>query len=85
MKGVIRLMGLFCLELYLNLLNMFETDDLWKDLKELKDDAIQTYNSPELRAARNNALDKMFEVFNIAIGTSFNVDTYFFFQSNIEG
>ena len=85
MKGIIHLMGLFCLELYPNLLDMFGTDDLRKDLKVLKDDAIQTYKSPELRAARNSALNKMFEVFNIVTGTSLNVDTYSFFQSNIEG
>ena len=45
----------------------------------------RTKAPPKLRAARNNALDKMFEVFNIVIGTSFSVDTYSFFQSNIEG
>ena len=45
----------------------------------------KTYKTPELRASRNNALDQLFDVFHIVIGTSFNVETHAFFQSNLDG
>ena len=33
----------------------------------------------------NNALGQMFDVFHVMIGTSFNVEKYSFFQSNLDG
>ena len=75
------MMGLFSLGLYPTLVEMFGTDNLWKNLRDLKDAAIKTYKTPEMRASRNN----VFDVFNIVIGTSLNVETYSFFQSSLDG
>ena len=53
MKGI---MGMFCLKLYL--LEMFGKEKPWKNLQDLKEAAIKTYKSPELRAHRNNSKDQ---------------------------
>ena len=58
MNGIIHLMGLFGLELYPNLLETLGKVDLWKDLKELKNSAIQTHKSPELRALFDGAEER---------------------------
>lgn len=84
-RGKIHIIGLFNHKLYPFLANKYGRRQMWEEIKNLKGAAIVTYQSSELRATRNNALDQMFEVFSLVIGTCFDVGTYSFFRSDLDG